>query len=400
MSENLSRRRFLARSGSLALLGGLYVSSPFVRNTRAANPVAPKVEILETKILNPDRASYLGWPTLGQKADGELFAVCSGRRESHVCPFGQVWLYRSKDQGTTWSQPQTIYDSPIDDRDAGILFTKKGTVLITSFTSLAYVDALEKEAAARKAGGGTWAKERFERWWGEHDRITAEQRKKELGCWVFRSEDGGITWDARIDSLVNSPHGPIQLSDGRIMYPGKELWTEAQRNGVTISKDEGKTWTWSCEIPTRPGDDPKSYHELHGVEAPSGKIIVQIRNHNAKNVNETLQCESTDGGMTWSTPHEIGVWGLPSQLLRLRDGRLLMSYGHRRPPFGNQTRISSDEGQTWSEPMTISADGPGGDLGYPSSVELADGTILTLWYEVMKGNSKAVLRLARFKILD
>ena len=34
----------------------------------------------------------------------------------------------------------------------------------------------------------------------------------------------------------------------------------------------------------------------------------------------------------------MGVWGLPSHLLRLRDGRLLMTYGYRRAPFGNQAR--------------------------------------------------------------
>ena len=398
--KNISRRKFLTQSGSLALLGGVCVSAPFVHKSFGAIPKAPKIELLETKILNTDRSAYLGWPTVGQRADGELFTACSGARQSHVCPFGQVWLYRSKDQGKTWSTPQVIYDSPIDDRDAGILFTKKGTLLITSFTSLAYWDSLKKEYEARKSGKGTWPDERFNHWWGEHDRISEVERQKELGCWIFRSDDGGVNWDARINSLVNSPHGPIQLSDGQIMYPGKELWTQDRRNGITISEDDGKTWKWNCEIPTRPGDNPKEYHELHGVETTSGKIIVQIRNHNPTNLGETLQCESSDGGKTWSTPRSIGVWGLPSHLLRLRDGRLLMSYGYRRPPFGNLARISSDEGKVWSEPITISDDAPGGDLGYPSSVELNDGTILTIWYEVMRDNPKSVLRQAKFKILD
>jgi hypothetical protein len=61
-----------------------------------------------------------------------------------------------------------------------------------------------------------------------------------------------------------------------------------------------------------------------------------IRNHNKPNAGETLQSESSDGGKTWSEPHPIGVWGLPSFLLRLRDDRLLMTYGHRRAPLGNQ----------------------------------------------------------------
>jgi hypothetical protein len=97
-------------------------------------------------------------------------------------------------------------------------------------------------------------------------------------------------------------------------------------------------------------------------------------------------------------PHAIGVWGLPSHLLRLRDDRLLMSYGHRRPPFGNQARISSDHGRTWSEPLIVSGDGASGDLGYPSTVELGDGRLLTVWYERLKDTPRAVIRQAIWRL--
>ena len=40
----------------------------------------------------------------------------------------------------------------------------------------------------------------------------------------------------------------------------------------------------------------------------------------------------------------------------------------------------------------------GGDLGYPSTVELADGTLLTVWYESMKEPKLAVLRQAKWKL--
>jgi len=152
------------------------------------------------------------------------------------------------------------------------------------------------------------------------------------------------------------------------------------------------------DIPTRPGDSATQYEELHAVEGNSGRLVVQIRNENKTNANETLQCESTDGGKTWSVPHPIGVWGLPSHLLRLRNGTLLMTYGHRRTPLGNQARLSKDEGGTWSGPLLISADGASDDLGYPSTVELADGTLLTVWYETLKGDPMAVLRQAKWRI--
>jgi sialidase-1 len=144
----------------------------------------------------------------------------------------------------------------------------------------------------------------------------------------------------------------------------------------------------------------REYHELHAVQCASGKIIVQIRNHNAANKGETLQSESTDGGKTWTVPHPIGVWGLPSHLLRLRDGRLLMSYGHRRKPFGNQARISTDEGESWSEPIEISGDGIGGDLGYPSTVELEDGGFVSVWYEKLADSPMAQLRQAKWRFVS
>lgn len=152
-----------------------------------------------------------------------------------------------------------------------------------------------------------------------------------------------------------------------------------------------------AEIPARPGDSPKAYHELYAVETPGRRILIQIRNHNRADEGETLQSESTDGGKTWSAPRPAGVWGLSSHLLRLRDGRLLMTCGHRRAPLGNQARLSGDEGRTWSEPMAISGDGTSGDLGHPSTVELDGGDLVTVWYEVMKGSPRAVLRQARWR---
>lgn len=378
-----TRRSFLTASAIGA--GALFVGR------RAA--AAPRAALLDTSVISLDDRHYHGWPTVARRKNGQLVAVCSGGREQHVCPFGRVDLFVSNDSGRTWSWPRTLLDSDLDDRDAGILETARGTLLATTFTSLAYEPGL---AAAEKKG--SWDAAKLRRWQAARDRIGAGERKAGLGEWVIRSTDGGLTWSARIPTIVNSPHGPIQLADGRLLYAGKELWTDAKRNGVCESKDDGLTWTWLAEIPPRAGDAAKDYHELHAVECTSGRLVAQIRNHNKANAGETLQTESADGGRTWSEPHAIGVWGLPSHLLRLRNGSLLMTYGHRRAPFGNQARVSADEGRTWSEPMIVSGDGAGGDLGYPSTVELDDGTLLTIWYESMKDNPCAVLRQARWKI--
>jgi sialidase-1 len=212
-----------------------------------------------------------------------------------------------------------------------------------------------------------------------------------------------VTWSAPYRCLVNSPHGPIQLADGRLLYAGKALWETPAHNGpdrtgVCASTDDGLTWNWVADLPVRPGDDVAQYHELHAVQCTDGRIVLQIRNHNRANEGETLQSESSDGGKTWSVPHPIGVWGLPSHLLLLKNGHLLMTYGHRRPPFGNQARTSSDHGVTWSEPLIISSDGAGQDLGYPSTAQLDDGSLVTVWYEALANSPRAVLRQATWTI--
>jgi sialidase-1 len=392
MPQSINRRQLLIGAGAAAAWAAMGTA-------RRAVAAAPKALIHETKVISHQPELYHGWPTVARRRSGELLLVYSGGRERHVCPFGRLELMRSRDEGKTWSWPCVILDPGIDTRDAGILETAKGTLLATTFTSLAYADRLaaeEKRAAAGKPGA--WSAEHLDRWRAAHNRLDAAQRKVALGVWMVRSADGGLTWSPPYDCRVDSPHGPIQLSDGRLLYAGKDLW-RTEKAGVCESADDGQTWHWLAEIPARPGDDPaKHYHELHAVETGDGRIVVQIRNESKQNWCETLQTESADGGKTWTVPHSIGVWGLPSHLLEIKDGRLLMTYGYRRPPFGNQARVSGDQGRNWSEPMTISSDGVVIDLGYPSTVQLADGSLLTVWYERMKDSPRAVLRQAHWSL--
>ncbi len=80
-----------------------------------------------------------------------MLLVCSGGREGHVCPFGRVELMRSHDEGKTWGWPRVVLDTEIDDRDAGVLETAQGTLLVTTFTSLYFETLL---AAAEKIPAG------------------------------------------------------------------------------------------------------------------------------------------------------------------------------------------------------------------------------------------------------
>lgn len=42
-------------------------------------------------------------------------------RLRHVCPFGKGIICYSYDEGKTWTKPAVVIDTPLDDRDCGIV---------------------------------------------------------------------------------------------------------------------------------------------------------------------------------------------------------------------------------------------------------------------------------------
>lgn len=328
---------------------------------------------------------YLGWPSITKTNNGELLIVYSGDRDSHVCPWGKTRLIRSRDKGKTWSEPETVNNSPLDDRDAGIIQTDKGTLLVSWFTSLAYADPSWK-----------WTYQKYAR---VAEKIPEELKKQWLGNWVRRSEDGGQTWLEPSRTVGSAPHGPIQLKDGRLLYVGKGSWEGTYSVVVEESKDDGINWKVISVIPTDTGN-ARNIHEPHVVELKSGKLVAMVRNEpEDRKKSFLLQSESYDGGKTWTVLHETPMWGFPPHLLELNNGWLLVVYGHRRSPCSERACISRDEGKTWDikDEITL-AEAYNGDLGYPASVQLDDGNILTVFYQQENPGEPASIFTSHWKL--
>jgi sialidase-1 len=131
--------------------------------------VSARVDSITTITRQP--RLYHAWPTMiRRRQDGMLLAAYSGGREGHHCPFGRVELIRSADEGRTWSWPQVVIDTAIDDRDAGILETARGTLLVCTFTATSYERAL--------AEGKGWDAERLERWQAVAKGLTAAEGRR------------------------------------------------------------------------------------------------------------------------------------------------------------------------------------------------------------------------------
>ena len=75
-----------------------------------------------------------------------------------------------------------------------------------------------------------------------------------------------------------------------------------------------------------------------------------------------------------------------------------MTYGYRLAPFGQRVAFSHDDGVTWDHDWIVRDDGPDSDLGYPSSVELDDGSLLTVCYQKVPGDRKCSLLWSRWRM--
>jgi hypothetical protein len=116
------------------------------------------------------------------------------------------------------------------------------------------------------------------------------------------------------------------------------------------------------------------------VRVSSTKLVCCIRNLTAQPKKGWIECRvSKDNGQTWelaSTPVGAEAGTTPPALSRLADGRLVLSYGYRKPikgPTSIRARISDDDGATWREELILRTGGGDEDIGYTRTAVPAKG---------------------------
>ncbi len=214
------------------------------------------------------------------------------------------------------------------------------------------------------------------------------------GCNIRLSDDRGVTFS----TPTYLPEGPKRsvgergafggATRGRLAKQGNTIYwaTYAAPNSdglgrhpqIYVSEDAGRSFSWRASIvPHTQLDCRFAESALH--LASSGRLWCFLRS--SRKDDATVVCWSDDQGQTWSEPRVTELVGHPVDPVPLADGRVLLVYGYRHPPYGIRARLWDGQNTDLAgEELIVRDDGRSGDLGYPWGTQLADGSVLVTYY--------------------
>ena len=280
------------------------------------------------------------WPNLTLMRDGTIIATIHNQ-PSHLKDPGDVECWASTDYGTTWTK-RGISAPRDDEKAARGMFAagvaKNGDLIVIST--------------------------------GHTDPV-APDRGKIVPTWVSRSKDRGKTWAIDKDGFPRGP-GNQPLNPYGDIVPGADgnlhvAAYNSNRTFIFTSRDDGITWAEPALLSKEEPSDETALFHLGG-----GRWLAAARSTRLDLYG------SGDDASTWAHLMKLTANAeIPGHITRIKSG-LLVSYGNRNVPQGVDVRFGNNDGTTWSEPFRVLD--CAGDIGYPSSVHLPDGQVLTAYY--------------------
>ena len=349
-----------------------------------------QITVVDTGLVyaNPRTAGdrvHVQQPSLMMLADRELAATFILDRLNRKYD-GRVVVSRSMDAGRTWSMEGSVIEDPPP-------------------------STTHSMPASRLSDGSLIGVVQMNRYDEEHrSSVNVETYGRVPGeLYIVRSFDGGRSWTkpAPLEPPLVGPgwevcHHVLELASGRLLIPTATWrgWNGESPSGeqtvAFISDDGGDTWPRHGVI-----FDGRvtglTHWEKSVVQLDDGRLlaVAWVYDTAANETHPSVYAISEDDGESFGDSAETGFFAQTCKIVQLRDGRILAVYRRHDQP-GLWATVARLEGDRWanlgSAPVWQGAEsGMSGErrgseelmelkFGYPSSAQLPDGGVLTLFW--------------------
>ena len=272
-----------------------------------------EVKVLKNAIVNDKIVDAVSPGGLAVTRDGDYLATFSDHGD--VSPGCRSYLVRSRDQGTTWEEPEQVF-GPNNERE-GV------TVVLHNLPD----------------GEIMLGTERF-----THDGVDRKAvfRARTSQLELFRMDENGKFVPLQ---KLNTPAGAAFTFTGSVVELPNGDWVlpaygypktgtvpgALYGSGFFRSRDRGASWgdfelAFRDEPPA--GEAAYDFNESGFFVKPDGTLVALARIDSRK-VNKLWRTESTDNGKTWSKPVETAIGGIYPVVMPLEGGGYLLACGNR-----------------------------------------------------------------------
>ena len=292
------------------------------------------------------------------KHDKTLFVFCR-TGAGHLGKNGKIAVLSSLD-GLDWHYKGTVEKENSDIRNPAVYIFHNGKILLALYRYNAYDDKGICQPSKNNSPHN-------------YDLV------------FFSSDDGGVSWKEQINTNLDkvygrigkaSPHGKMFLYNNQLLLP------VYNKEGCFLlsTKDDGHSWDIFSHI-------AKDLLEPFVIKTPNNELAAVMRTRR-KSRFEEASLVSIYRNNRWTEPVCVtDPLQHPAGLLILSNNQLLLYYADRN--FENQrilVKLSADNGQTWSRAIQVGDVFHNCDFGYPSTIELTEGTLLSVFYAKQSEN--------------
>ena len=309
-------------------------------------PKSPRGKVIAAHTAEAPRAGEGSFLLLN---DGTLIYVYGSFTGMGDTSRSRIGIVRSRDNGDAWSAPQILFEDPEVSLLHPSLVRLPGGGVGLAYSRLWGATKAAKFFRYSKDEGKTWSAEvpvsdgSFGYMTGAHDRLIRVGRQRiintvhakivikgssrQLGTFIFASDDDGLTWHNKTPRPLTTTANPSNLPESGFLetsiveLDGGELYMVGRTTSGWLyesrSKDAGDTWSEPAQSPLA---NPAAPARLTRI--PGTSTVVVLRNagvdlsggawHGGARLVLSTQT-SDDGGRTWGHYRELehsldGTW--------------------------------------------------------------------------------------------